>query len=579
MKNDPAIGRLLAILVLGPCAVASHAASDCTAQISVIDERIASGAYPQSTVELAMQMRQAIEQMCGYLDEQALNAMVDGINDLLPVKTEEELKAERRARAAELKAERDARARGESTQPAQVAPVLEAPPTARSLAARFIERADDMAVMLIWDWDHLGNRTRVLYTTSPSLSQLARPDWQDYVYVVELQNDGSSTQHVVTSKHASDRVAVVLRRGHDEIVFQRRSDDRTGATSLERWSIADGRLISAVATPSPVWSDGKPWDWGPVRLATSDGNVFFTAGKETARGDRSEIGWFEASLDGRVIGQGSMASDRQKLGTMGFFDTLGGGGGMVVSVMARDERGITSAIKTPIVRELNGREVTLQIGRETRLLVTTDEASSGWESHALERDILWAGLAPPAQELAVERMMQQQHARMTFMSSTDIEFDANRSIASTDIGSGFAMMIEPLDDGYAVLAKVAADRGLDPPVHGPWLLTVDASGTHKTAYLDPMAEALGVEFKALAVSPAHDVYVFGAAKGRGNDLSRVVRLDRTGNPKAHGAGSPAPNANAPIVGLTADDGGVWLLGWGQPRNSPMRLWTERIAFP
>ncbi|TFH48381.1 MAG: cysteine--tRNA ligase, partial [Bacteroidia bacterium] len=214
-------------------------------------------AYTPMTIRffiLQAQYRSTLEQLCDYLDDATRQAMVDDLDELLSTKSKEELQADRRARTAKEKNRREgskrAAAQAEQEKPI-VSAVLRGAPTAKSLAAQFIVRPEDMVTLWIWDWDTFDGKMRVLYTTTPALQQLGRPDWQQYVYVVETTAQGIATQHLITSKHAQDHEALALRRGHDEIIFQRRIDRQGESSALERWSISGQKQISSATTPNP----------------------------------------------------------------------------------------------------------------------------------------------------------------------------------------------------------------------------------------------------------------------------------------------------------------------------------------
>ena len=85
------------------------AQATCGERLAEIDERIASGNYPEYNVQLAKTMRDSMAQMCGMFDEQTLDQMMDGFEDVLPVKTEEEKRAEREEKKRVAEASRAAR--------------------------------------------------------------------------------------------------------------------------------------------------------------------------------------------------------------------------------------------------------------------------------------------------------------------------------------------------------------------------------------------------------------------------------------------------------------------------------------
>ena len=225
MTQQMRLGFFALITVLAMAPTNSMSQADCSAELASIDARIASGKYPDYNVQLAKQMRASLAQMCGLMDESTRAAMFEGFEEILPTKSDAERQADRRARSEELKAARDALKQAEAARPLPADnEVLSAPPTARSIAATFIDRPDDMYHMWAWDWDTFEGKLRVLYSAFPDRVQFALPDWRLYVYVAEIAADGSSEQHMLTSRQASDHAALALRRGHDEILFERRID-------------------------------------------------------------------------------------------------------------------------------------------------------------------------------------------------------------------------------------------------------------------------------------------------------------------------------------------------------------------
>jgi hypothetical protein len=553
---------LATILAAGMSFCSGVLAADCSAEIAEIERRVSTGDYPEQNVQIARQIQASLDQMCDYLDANAKAAMLEGLEELLPTKSEDERQAERDAL-------RDA---GDNAPGARVAasPALP-PPTARIVAARLVERDEDMLRLSIADWDAYRGKARVLYVTMPSRTQIGRPDWQVYVYVVEIGPDGSAVQHRVTGKQAMDNRAVALRRGHDEILFERATDDGDEASTLERWSIPDGRLLSSAPTPKPVWPDGEQWPWQPFRVATADGNVLFVANKKSRAGV-SSIGWFEASADGKVRGMGSLDSAAADLAAMQFFRTANGGGGAVVTIAARGDTGIPG----PIDEATRGTMLRASVFSETRALVIADDAGSARESDALSRMLIWGGGAMSKPSSGADTMRRQQEL-MRRRTELENEYHANRQIETVDVGMQSVPMIVPMRRGYGALATVSADRTLRPPVHGPYFLRIENGSVGEAAYLEPVAEALDVNFEILAVSPDDDAYVYGKPAGR-NDGGYVVKLDAGGGVQGYGRTAPHDEKAVTIEGMTADTSGVWLFGTQTLAGTHQRFWFERLAF-
>jgi hypothetical protein len=301
MKNQ----TLTLIACLLP--VSALAQATCEERLAEIDERIASGKYPDYNMQLAKTMRESMAQMCGMFDEQMLDQMMDGFEDVLPVKTEEEKLAERKAKGEVAAASRAARKEAEAARErARPSSGLEnVTRSDRSVASGFIDRDEDMLHFWTWDWDIYKGNARVLYMTQPSRVQYGQPDWTRSVYVVETTPDGRSTQYLITRKQAHERWTVALRRGHDEVILQRLTGQEGSPTTLERWSVSQTKQLSSVTTPIPSFKHSDRVFWPQFVTPTTDGNVLFQTAFEPHRGE-SSAAWYEASPDGRVLGHGTL---------------------------------------------------------------------------------------------------------------------------------------------------------------------------------------------------------------------------------------------------------------------------------
>lgn len=563
----------LAVLLLIPAM--AFAQADCSKQITEIERRIATGDYPEQNVRIARQAEAVLTQMCGFMTEDAKADMMDNLEEILPTKSEDQQQAERHARSKELQAEREA---GEREQAARAAarpplsPVISAGPTAKPVAARIVDRDEDMLHLWIADWDIYQGKSRALYVTMPSRTQIGLPDWRVYVYVAEIGPDGSSVQHVVTSKQALDNRAVALRRGYDEIIFERGPDDGSDESTLERWSISGAKLLSSVPTPRPDWPDGDTWTWQPFRLATADGNVLFVNTRQR-RGGTSMVAWFEASPAGAVLGNGSLAQADAELAATGFYRSANGGGGIVLTVTATGNAGLPSTV----AGASDGGPIPVPVFSETRALVTSDDAKSGWQSGALSRMLMWGAAAAPAQDASVSERLKQQQELMRQHMELENEYHANRVLETKNVGLEAVPMIAPLARGYGALATVNADRSLEPPIHGPYYLRLGNGGIDEVAYLEPIAEALDVAFEILATSPRGDVYVYGKPAGH-EDRSYVVKLSADGEVLAYGRAVPHYDKVVAIEMMIADDAGVWLYGTQTRSGEHQRFWFERLQF-
>jgi len=563
--------RRTILLVLMTTPTLAHALDDCSAQLAEIDRQIDTTDESATNVVLAMQMRQTIEQMCFMLDEETMSKMLEGIDEVLKSDLG-------RMSPAAVPAPKPAAAaaRKNPAPEADSGSLIPSSPTGRSLGAHFVDRPEEMGWFNILDIDMFRGNARVLYTSGPHLQQLGLPDWQQYVYVVEMTPDGQATQTMVTSKQAQDHAALALRRGHDEVHFQRGPAERGDPSTLELWSIAGKNRLSSATTPDPMWPDGTKWDWQPFRVATSDGNVLFSTSKANKPDGRSLIAWFEAKPNGDIAGQGSTVRT-DKTGEGSWVETNSGGGGLLVRLMANDMNGIETRLSTPIRRQYAGRDIHAIVFGERRLLITSDDARSFQETDALSRKLAWDGDLAPAQDLPPMESSRQTFEQMAMTQAVERDVGAAHEVESLNVGLKRDEMIRPMSDGYVALTIVTADRKLEPPVHGPYLMFFDENEISREVYLNPMAEELDVDLKILAVSPSDDIYVFGTTLGRGIDAF-VIKVGKDGGAEAYAAATK--NGHNHFEAMIADDTGVWLFGQGtmEGRVAP-RIFVERIEFP
>jgi len=471
----------------------------------------------------------------------------------LPVKTEEEKLAERQAKRQVADASRAAR------KAAEIAQVQARPDSrldsvtgqGRSVASGFVDRSEDMLNFWIWDSDIHEGHARVLYETLPSRVQLGRPDWQTYVYVVETTPDGKSTQQLITSKQAHENTALALRRGHDEVLLQRRTGPEGTPSTLERWSTSGRKQISSVPTPVATFPHGDKMNWMPFRGPTSDGNAIFVSAFNPSP-DQLNLAWYKASANGEVLGSGSMPIESGGPTSLYLVPTRNGGGVFSLMFGANDE----------VVRQYGGSEVRATIIRESRLLTIEGNASTAHRSAVLSRMLL---------------PTQMDMASIQYMPDLEHELMANRSIESLDVGPHAIPMIQPVGEGYVVLAKFTGNRSRKEEIHGHWLIWVGRDKIEREVYLNPLAEDLNVNFVTFNVTEADEIILYGNSNEHtGTDY--VIWLDNQGKPRATAAAKQPKNGK--IEGMLADGKGVWLYGHGYPtdRFSRFRFWSERIDF-
>ena len=357
----------LATLVLIPVG----ALANCDDELAEIDRRIESGSYPEMNVQLAKTMRDSFAGMCGMLDDATRAQMMEGIEEILPTRSAEEQQAVNESRRAAAEASREARRTAEAEQVRPDSGLSDATASGESVASGFVDRAEDMLRLWIWDWDVFNGNARVLYETRPSRVQLGRPDWMTWVYVVEITPDGTSTQRIITSKQAHEHAALALRRGHDEVLLQRRTGPEGTPTTLERWSVSKQTRLSSVPTPVAEFPQGEKITWMPFRTSTSDGNVLFLSAYEPSRGQMTAA-WYKAAPEGGALASGSRPLDMTGFTNLDVAATNDGGGVLpLASIFGQDTRllalgnGATGSVSPP----LRGEVESLNVGGETVTMI------------------------------------------------------------------------------------------------------------------------------------------------------------------------------------------------------------------
>ncbi|MGD8418135.1 MAG: hypothetical protein PVH91_13840 [Pseudomonadales bacterium] len=571
MRLRQTLGCLVAACLLAP--VSAFALEDCSAYLKEIDAKADAARAGGQDPSMVLEMRESLAASCAYLDEASVRKMVDSIDQLLPAMAAMKQYQQQAAEAAPAPAEREKSAPRRSA-----AASTDLPRTGHSLGGRFVDRPDPMHVFAVWDMDLERGRAsgatkaRVLYDTRPSLEQAVQPDWEQVIYVVEVDPAGEVVQHLVNREQRTDHAALALRRGAGEVLWQRQEEGAAGS-ALERWSIADRARLGSVPTPSPVWPDGMQHDWGPFRGPTADGNVFYMDLQPEPRGASTHtIAWFESTPDGHLVGRGSLTRPDE---LVPYTTVEPGSGAVTLAVRADSGEGIETRLDTPIERELAGRKMYATVAMEKRLLVLDDDARTFWESPALERMLGWHGEMGISQDLPSAERMQQNQQQMTLLAATRRAAHAGRTLVTLDSGFRRLEMIKPLSgDRYVALVNVTDDRRLEPPRHGPYLLEVSAAKVTERLYLEPVADALDARLQALAVSPADEMYVF-ASRRDGSAVVLKIEPDWTVSGYAQVEGFDRIG----LDGMVADAAGVWVFGHGVIEGKAgNRLWVDRVVF-
>lgn len=573
--------RILILCIAFIVAEDSRGRQDCSAELAEIDRRIESGNYDEQRVKQARMMRDSLVSLCPIMPADAVAGMMDSFEDLLPTKSEEELLAERRARSDQLKAERTrrkaARAEAEEARSAQVSPVVRAAATARSLAATYLERSENMYYTYLWDWHLHNGNLRLLYASSPSLEQFTQPDWTVNLYVAEMTPSGETTHRHIFGEHVSSDPGFSLRREHDELLRLRQDfgdnpprHSSARPTALERWSITDRRLLASVDLNDLDWeAGGQSWQEPSFLIGTSDGNLLFQATQGGGRSDRQvALAWFKLTADGRLIGSDTY-STVDSAGPWGWFQTGNGGGGLIVNVLPIGGPDIDStAVLSDDERTLGSMRA--HITTEKRALVIDANGKLASEPIVTERTIMplpdasASAVTDPSQMMAVMQRQQQ------WQEDLGINHDANRSTRYQNIGLRRVEMMHEIPGGFAILTRVTANTKREPPIHGPWIVEFDRDGnTTRRIHLQQLAEDLDTRFDGFIPAPGGGYYVHAP------NSRQIVRIDENGVPVARRVGSRNDVTEASMV---ADTNGIWLFGHSSQGSAAQRVYLERIEF-
>lgn len=334
--------------------------------------------------------------------------------------------------------------------------------------------------------------------------------------------------------------------------------------------------LSSVPTPNAAWPNNERGDWKPFRLATSDGNVLFFSGFSHG-GEPPVIAWFEASPDGRVLGQGSLHPEGESMGSAGFVRTENGAGAVSLLVSSESPDGIQGSVESPITLERDGVEVRSTVSAEKRILTISGEARSASQSPAIERLLMVTHNVREGSGTSPQLALRNQQVMFELTEELERRYRGNLSTLSLDPGGQTVEMIQPIGEGYGVLTSAVADRSAQPPIHGPWFLWVGRDRIEREVYLNPLAEALKVRLLAFTVTPDNEIVLYGdSEEHRGTDY--LIKLDAQGSVKYYAPVKQPENGK--ISGIIADETGTWLFGNGHPGSqfTYYRLWVERIRW-
>jgi hypothetical protein len=570
-----------AVLVLGAAAfpVLALEQQECLERLAPIDARIVSGEYPPQDVQMAQTMRDQVLQMCGFMNDAEFTALIASFDQMLP--PDPEIAAERDAKrrqalveVEQLDAQREARRAARAQESAQamelppVSPILEAPPTATTAVARFINRDDAMAMVDVLDRDRFNGKTRLLYIARPSRDQFREPAAKNHYYVVEADADGNIAQRHVAAIPLGRTNTAALRRGHDEIILQYPVDPPQTQTRFERWSISGSKLVATSDAPAVPWS-GRNWDSvrNHFQLATSDGNVMFLGGIRKSR-DQVWLGWLKASPNGQILGQGERSTVRGSARAETLFHTPDGGVGIVLDLMASGDDGIESDLETPLIERVNGVDIEGYVFSERRLLIVGPDGSVAWESPGFERSFIWptmAGVVRSGSLSAIDHVVEVTDRRAA-------ELGGNQNLVTDYLGGRSLAQVRPIGNGFGLLVEEINIPVGNRKIDRKWLFEYRRDGTLTRSDLTAATGHADARFVMLDVPTKGTIYL-SAYWDRG---SYVVRLDADRKVASYGRITMPAGVSANV--MVADGAGVWIAGEGRPSGSREAVWLERLNF-
>ena len=552
----------------------------CNAAAKDIDDRIAAGNHAPQNVAIATQLRDGIMQSCAFMDEATLAQMMQGLDQLLPSgdggsatmprKSESERKAERAAQRAEAdrrQAERERRRAAEQEREAAkqelVSSVVRKPPTGRSVTGQLVSRPDRMWGASIIDWDVYQGRGRLLYETWPSREQQRDADIARHFYVVELDRSNNVAQHHIGEMTLAKTITAGLIPGRDEVVMQwHEGGNKAKESILERWSISQGQMLSQSPAPRMQGPRGALGADRHFRLVTRSGDLLYAESVAMSSGPsaRSAVSWLLASLDGEVREQGFINHDNEKVTASDWFHSADGGAGLILDILAVDERGIESQLR-PAPVQIGNVEARPIISFERRLYVVGG-ADTGPELPTIERRHIWLGLenVDPSMNISGEstRLIDEAVSRDRL----------NDSAVTIAVAGRNRMAVGPISGGHATLVKNNQRDNAFPPTGGLWLQEFVPGQPRRDTYVNPDSEHIDASIEMLASDGAEGLYLGG---GR-----HVLLLDGAREVAAYAKSSVT---NASIKAMIAEGNSVWLFSEDSgSRESQQRMWVERLEF-
>ena len=393
-------------------------------------------------------------------------------------------------------------------------------PTAYAEGVQVIDRPDPNWGVRFIDYDAYDGRLRLLFETYPSREQFGGnlENWPSRLFVAQIADDGVAKLRPVPLPESGYQYA--LRRGHDALFAIAQPEGE--APELQVVSLATGAVESRHAVP------GLPTQPQPLTAVPSaDGNLFLIDTTTAVRGGHKgpiNLRWRKFAPTGRLLGEALLARPDAQIRPRGWLIKPEGGLGIVVGLLMVGEgvKGLQSGLDTPIERKVGNTTVRADVGSETLLVLTNPSASQFSVSSALERSLIWTGMAKP-QDVGVAQAMREGEELTALQQRTALKLALDQSLVMARSPNS-APIVRALPDGALALVRRPEGKREEPPVDGYYVIRMSASGAiERRMHLQPVATALGSTWRDLLPVPGG--YLLAGTTKRG---THVVRFDTNG---------------------------------------------------
>jgi hypothetical protein len=310
-------------------------------------------------------------------------------------------------------------------------------------------------------------------------------------------------------------------------------------------------------------------------MATSDGNILYeTLRSGNSPDKRLRYGWFKLSPDGRNLGSGTLADIEDNVAPWSWFHTNNGGGGLTVNIRPVDGIDLASGLGLAADEASDGAGMTAHVVREKRVLIVGADGKLDFISTPIERDILPMGEPDMPQATNLQDRQSRLLGQQQWLDGLVTRYDANRSTSDFAVGPHRIESISETASGYAYLTRVTANRNINPPIFGPYIIEFDNRGEQSRIRLQSLEEQMNLKLTMFAPASNGGFYLHGTDQNTGD--SHIILIDRKGSPLAHGRARRGDGAT--VEGITADESGVWLYGQEYRDKERAQVWIERMDF-